>query len=47
MREAIRWSFPHGFAYLPLEREAEIENRLRTYMQNGTDPEELETAIRK
>jgi hypothetical protein len=41
MRIAIRWSYPSG-VYYSNERTADIENRLRTYMQNGTDPEELE-----
>jgi len=45
MRQAIRWSYPCGVPYYENERSAEIENRLRTYMQNGTDPKELEAMI--
>ena len=42
MRKAIEWCYPTGVPYLAAERAADVENRLRTYMQNGTDPEELE-----
>lgn len=42
MRKYIGCSYPAGVNYLPHERTAEIEQRLRTYMQNGTTPEELE-----
>lgn len=35
MRTAIAWIFPSG----------DIENLLRTYMQNGTEPEELEKVL--
>lgn len=42
MRRSIRWSYPTGISCYEHERAADIENRLRTYMQNGTDPEELE-----
>jgi hypothetical protein len=41
MRNALRWSYPSGVSYYEKERSAEIENKLRTYMQNGTDPDEL------
>lgn len=41
MRDSIRWSYPSDTAFYAKERDADIENRLRTYMQNGTDPEEL------
>lgn len=41
MRRAIECSYPGG-AYYAEQRSAEIENRLRTYMQNGTEPSELE-----
>lgn len=44
MRRAIRYSYPSGVCYIQHERDADIENRLRTYMQNGTEPEELEKA---
>lgn len=42
MRRCIRFSYPSGVSYYEQERAAEIENRLRTYMQNGTDPRELD-----
>jgi glutamyl/glutaminyl-tRNA synthetase len=41
MRKSIEWSYPSGVSYYAHERSAEIENRLRTYMQNGTTPAEL------
>lgn len=47
MREAIRRSYPLGVAYYKKERDADIENRLRTYMLNGTTPGELEEALRR
>lgn len=40
MRSEIEWSYPSG-PYNAIERNADIENRLRTHMQNGTTPEEL------
>lgn len=45
MREIIRWLYPDGVVYAEMERAAEIELKLRTYMQNGTEPEELERAL--
>jgi len=42
MRRAIRWSYPTGVSFNGAERDADIENRLRTYMQNGTTVEEIE-----
>lgn len=33
-----------GGSWDPRQRAAEVEDRLRTYMQNGTDPEELSAA---
>jgi hypothetical protein len=42
MRQCIRYSYPSGVPYYEHERAADIENRLRTYMLNGTDPKELE-----
>lgn len=47
MRRAIEWSYPSGVTYYQAERSAEIEDRLRTYMVNGTDPSELEQAMRE
>lgn len=41
MRECIRWSYP-GEPMMPADRDADIENRLRTYMLNGTTVSELE-----
>lgn len=42
MRRAIGLSYPMDGSYVQADRDADIESRLRTYMQNGTDPEELE-----
>lgn len=42
MRRAISWSYPSGGPFYAAERAAEIEQRLQTYMMNGTDPAELE-----
>lgn len=47
MRKAIEWSYPCGVSFQRSERDADVENRLRTYMQNGTDPEELEAIAKK
>lgn len=47
MRECIGWMYPSGVSYLQGERAADIENRLRTYMTNGTEPDELQKAARK
>lgn len=48
MRSALEWSYGGG-VYNAAARSAEVEDRLRTYMLNGTDPEELEerTASRR
>jgi hypothetical protein len=32
MREAIRWSYLDGVSFYPAERDANIEDRIRTYM---------------
>ena len=45
MRQVIRWSYPSGLSFMPVERDANIENRLRTYMQNGTTPKELQEGL--
>lgn len=42
MRELIRWSYPCGVSYYPADRDADTENRLRTYMLGGVSLEELE-----
>lgn len=42
LRDAIRWSYPSGVPFYEKDRNADIEDRLRTYMLNGTDPAELE-----
>jgi len=47
MREAILRLYPLGVPYRANERAADAENRLRTHMQNGTGPEELERAARE
>lgn len=41
MRAAVGNMFPMGVPYRQSERTVEIEARLRTYMANGTDPDEL------
>ncbi len=42
MRGALRTLCIHlEVPYLPKEKNAEIEDQLRTYMLNGTDPDEL------
>lgn len=41
MRLSIAHIYYFGETYDGRERTADIENRLRTYMLNGTDPEEL------
>jgi len=41
MRRAIEWSYGDG-VFTMADRQADVENRLRTHMINGTDPEELE-----
>ena len=46
MRSHIRWSYPSGVGYFTKDRDADIENRLRTYMQNGTTVAELEKMAR-
>lgn len=43
MRFNIRRAFGPG-SYYEAERAAAVEDRLRTHMQNGTDPEELRDA---
>ena len=46
MRRALeRICTPTNRGYFPAEVEKRVEERLRTYMQNGTDPEELEAAL--
>jgi hypothetical protein len=44
MRGSVRCMFPSGVSYRREERTKEIEERLRTYMVNGTTPEELSAA---
>lgn len=44
MRTILGLSYPRGVPYFEKERSAEIENRLRTHMQNGTTPDELGAA---
>jgi hypothetical protein len=41
MRQSLSRMFPLGVCYKPNERAAEVEDQLRTYMLNGTTPEEL------
>ncbi len=44
MRRAIERCYPSGVPYMAAQRAAEVEDRLRTHMQNGTEPKELEEA---
>lgn len=44
MRCAVDWLHRPNGPYLPEARRKEIEELLRTYMLNGTDPDELEAA---
>jgi hypothetical protein len=44
MRESLSRMYPVGASYKSAEREAQTEDRLRTHMQNGTDPDELKAA---
>lgn len=46
MRRAIEGSYPSGVIYNGKERAAEVEDRLRTHMQNGTTVTELEEVAR-
>jgi hypothetical protein len=46
MRSHIRWSYPSDVVYCTKDQDADIENRLRTYMQNGTTVAELEKMAR-
>jgi hypothetical protein len=47
MRRSLRDMYPTGVSYKSSERAAEVEDRLRTHMQNGTDPADLEKAARE
>lgn len=47
MRKSIEWSYPSGVSYYPEQRAAEVESKLRTYMQNDTSPEELAEMARR
>jgi hypothetical protein len=42
MRNALSVLCDTGFAFARMDRNAGIEQKLRTYMQNGTEPDELE-----
>lgn len=42
MREAIRCLYSDDAAFYPEERNADIDNRVRTCMAGGIAPEELE-----
>jgi hypothetical protein len=46
MRTAVEWMQSDG-PYRPSERVHEIEERLRTYMLAGIDPQDLENQARK
>lgn len=42
MRALIRWSYPCEVPFYETARAKDIEERLRTYMLNGTTVDELE-----
>jgi hypothetical protein len=44
MRKALESMYPFGVSFNSKERSAEVEDRLRTHMQNGTEPDELAKA---
>lgn len=46
-RDIAMWGFLGSDSYYPEQRAKEIEDRLRTYMQNGTTVDELRTALQK
>lgn len=47
MRKDVATLCAHNGGYDPKEQIVKIEERLRTYMANGTEPEELSAAARK
>ncbi len=47
MRRAVGWIHAPLGAYYKSEEDARKEQILRTYMLNGTAPEELEEAVQK
>lgn len=44
MRRLVRDLCDTGMPYMPQDRAVEVEERLRTYMMHGADPEELARA---
>ena len=46
MRQSIGWSYPPNVPYYAEARAAEIEDQLRTYMANGTEPKEVSEMAR-
>ena len=45
MRRLLRWSYPDEVPYMERDRAEDIENRLRTYMVNGTTVDELREGL--
>lgn len=41
MRRALEWSYPSGVSYYAAERSKEIEERVRTFMVGGVEPQEV------
>lgn len=42
MRKAIEWGIiPPGQCYYPADKTAQVEDRLRTYLASGIEPEEV------
>ena len=47
MRQALAFSYPSGVCYYADERSKEIEERIRTYMVAGIDPQEVINACQE
>ena len=47
MRRYVGALYPCGVSYRAHDRAADVEDRLRTHMQNGTEPSELAVAVEK
>lgn len=45
MRSALWQAVPAGLPFDGVQKSAEIEHQIQTYMANGTDPSELERPI--
>jgi ABC-type glycerol-3-phosphate transport system substrate-binding protein len=47
MRQALTWDYPSGVGFYPEERTKEIEERIRTLMVGGVDPQEVLDQVQK